>query len=84
MTEGWVSAQPPPVSTIQPNDTICDNNNTCKGFYPELFAFEKNVYWGSHHQPSQQNSEITFKREQIEAWFNYNKSVTHGLDYNTA
>lgn len=39
ITDGWVTASPPPVSTITPNDTICDNNFTCKGYYPELYAF---------------------------------------------
>jgi len=34
MTDGWVSAKPPPVSTITPNNTICDNNNTCITKYP--------------------------------------------------
>lgn len=85
MADGWVTASPPPVSTITPNDTICDNNATCKGYYPELYAFEKNVFWGSESaRKVPQNAEITFKREQVEGWFNYNKSITNGLDYNTA
>ena len=32
--QGWATAFPPPVSTIMPNYTICDNNDTCKGYYP--------------------------------------------------
>jgi hypothetical protein len=88
MADGWVTASPPPVSTITPNDTICDNNNTCKGYYPELYAFEKNVFWGQADPHSlariPANSEITFKREQVEAWFDYNKTVTEGLNFNTA
>ena len=80
MTEGWVTAKPPPVSTITPNDTICDNNVTCMGYYPELYAFEKNVFWGG----KQQNSTITFTRAQIGAWFDYNTSAVPGPDFNTA
>ncbi len=34
MADGWVTANTPPVSTISPNDTICDDNITCKGIYP--------------------------------------------------
>ena len=80
MTDGWVSAKPPPVSTITANDTICDNNNTCISYYPELYAFEKNVYWGG----KQQQTTIPFNRSQVGAWFDYNKTVTEGVDFNTA
>ncbi len=34
MADGWVTGNTPPVSTISPNDTICDDNVTCKGLYP--------------------------------------------------
>ena len=34
MADGWVTGNTPPVSTIVPNDTICDNNVTCVGKYP--------------------------------------------------
>ena len=44
MADGWVTSKPPPVATISPNDTICDNNVTCKGQYPELYSFYKNVF----------------------------------------
>jgi hypothetical protein len=80
MTDGWVSAKPPPVSTITANDTICDNNNTCINYYPELYAFEKNIYWGG----KQQQTTIPFNRSQVGAWFDYNKTVTEGVDFNTA
>ena len=72
MSEGWVTAKPPPVSTISANDTICDNNSTCKGYYPELYAFEKNVYWGG----KQSISKVTFDRKRVRAWFDYNRSIT--------
>jgi hypothetical protein len=34
LAEGWVTALPPPVSTISANDTICDSNSTCTGYFP--------------------------------------------------
>ena len=57
--EGWATAYPPPVSTIRPNDTICDNNVTCKNYYPEIYAFYKNIYL-KHLKPN--NDVYAFNR----------------------
>jgi hypothetical protein len=44
MAEGWITSNTPPVSSITPNDTICDSNVTCLGKYPEPYAFANNVF----------------------------------------
>ena len=38
------------------------------------------MYWGGKVNQSQ----ISFDVDQVEAWFNYNKTVTEGIDFNTA
>lgn len=81
MTDGWVTAFPPPVASITPNDTICDNNSTCKSFYPELYSFSKNLYLGSK---SSKGINIPFNRSTVLGWLDYNKSVEVGKKYNTA
>ena len=43
MAESWATGNPPPVAGITQNDTICDDNVTCKGKYPEPNAFIRNV-----------------------------------------
>jgi len=65
IAEGWVTGHTPPVATI-PNDTICDNNITCKGKYPELYAFAKNIY----KEETQQ-----FDYDMVLKWLNYNDSI---------
>jgi len=44
LAQAYMTSNTPPVSTISGNDTICDDNVTCKGLYPELYAYYKNVY----------------------------------------
>lgn len=77
LADGWVTGNTPPVSTISPNDTICDDNVTCKGLYPEPFAFAKNVF---KMNPELTNKidfsvPVTFPRETVLNWFNYNHSI---------
>jgi hypothetical protein len=89
LADGWVTANTPPVATISPNDTICDDNVTCKGLYPEPYAFAKNVFKMDSALLSALNYEptakpMTFPREAVLRWFDYNRSVEAGLDYNTA
>lgn len=88
MADGWVTANTPPVSTISPNDTICDDNVTCKGLYPEPFAFAKNIFRLDERLAKTLNIDptapLTFPRQSVLNWFNYNHSIDAKLDYNTA
>lgn len=79
MADGWVTANTPPVSTISPNDTICDDNVTCHGLYPEPFAFARNIFKADSQLYGRLNAEILqtvkFPRESVLNWFNYNNSI---------
>lgn len=44
LAEGWVTSHIPPVSTLTPTDTICNDNITCQGRFPEPYAFAKNIF----------------------------------------
>ena len=44
MAESYITQNTPPVSSIIPTDTICRDNVTCNGFYPELSSYYTNVY----------------------------------------
>lgn len=77
----YVTRNPPPGKTIQPNDTICLSNSTCKGYFPELSAFYKNVYLERHPES---DSTLEFDPEWMRNLVNYNDSIVEGLDYNTA
>lgn len=88
LADGWVTANTPPVSTISPNDTICDDNVTCKGLYPEPYAFAKNIFKIDSSLAASLNMDptevITFPRTAVLNWFNYNHSIQADLNYNTA
>ena len=89
MAEGWATANPPPVGAIMPNDTICDSNATCKGKYPEPYAYIKNVLF-SQSLPEWEKrilngtGNYSFPRKLVARWFDYNTSIEEDLDYNTA
>lgn len=84
LADGWVTGNTPPVSTISPNDSICDDNVTCKGLYPEPYAYAKNIFRMTHSGSDLESTPITFPRQSVLNWFNYNHSIQEGLDYNTA
>lgn len=79
LADGWVTANTPPVSSISANDTICDDNITCKGLYPEPYAFAKNVFKMSNpfaaFNEDMSAAPVKFPREAVLSWFNYNNSI---------
>lgn len=70
MASSHVTYNTPPVSTLEPTDTICESNVTCSHTYPELASFYKKVYL--HNHPDMTG--IVFEADLVERWFNYNKS----------
>jgi hypothetical protein len=47
MAESFVTLNPPPNTTV-PTNTICDDNVTCNGYFPEISAFYREVYLKKH------------------------------------
>lgn len=80
LADGWVTGNTPPVSTISPNDTICDDNVTCKGLYPEPYAFAKNIFKIYPELAGELEIDpsvpMKFPRSSVLNWFNYNHSIT--------
>ena len=48
IAKSYVTLDTPPVSSIIPTDTICRDNSTCTGFFPEISSYYTNVYLKEH------------------------------------
>jgi len=77
LASSFVTGNTPPVSTISPNDTICESNVTCPGKYPELHAFYKNVYLKNNPNAP---SDLVFDYQLVHKWMDYNNSIESDLN----
>ena len=79
LADSWVTENTSPVATTSPNDTICDDNITYKGKYPELYAFSKNIFSLDEGLRSKFDLGLEeghkFDRKTVLNWFNYNHSI---------
>lgn len=70
----------PPVSSITPKDTICFDNTTCYGFWPELSSFYNRVYLKRHPEA---DPFLKFDNDMVRKWLDYNPGRIKG-EYNKA
>jgi hypothetical protein len=54
---------------VTPSETICEANTTCKGFYPEISAYFKNVYLKEHEGV---DPFLSFDVDLVRKWLDYN------------
>ena len=69
MAVSYVTYNTPPVSSIVPTDTICTDNVTCTGFYPQISAYFNNVYVKKHPEV---DPYLTFDIESVRRLMDYN------------
>jgi pterin-4a-carbinolamine dehydratase len=65
-----VTNNTPPVNDIKPTDTICENNSTCLGHYPEIKAYYDNIY--QHVHKDDYDKLTFFDVEIVRLWLDYN------------
>lgn len=80
MASSYITQDTPPVSSITPTDTICTDNATCNGFYPEISSYYSNVYMKEHPES---DPFLTFPVEMVRKWLDYNPDRIKG-EYNRA
>lgn len=71
VSSSYVTWNTPPVSSVIPTLTICTDNATCDGYFPELFSFYKEVYLKEYPK---EDPFLTFDTDIARLWLDYNPS----------
>lgn len=69
MANSYVTLNTPPVSAVDPMNSICEANSTCSGYYPEIASFYKFVFLQEHPNF---RKDLTFDVEMVRGWLDYN------------